>query len=62
MVAAGGGVLGRERGKEEGKLWCGESRGISHPFIGLGGVRRGGGGTGERSLLMAAMMPAFRAH
>jgi hypothetical protein len=43
MVAAGGGVLGRERGKEEGKLWCGESRGISHPFIGLGGVRRGGG-------------------
>jgi hypothetical protein len=39
----GGGALGQERGKEEGKPWCEESRGISHPFIWPGGVRGGGG-------------------
>jgi hypothetical protein len=48
MVVASGGALERERGKEEEKLWCGESRRISHPFIGPGGVRRGG--TGEETL------------
>jgi hypothetical protein len=42
MVVASGGALERERGKEEEKLWCGESRRISRPFIGPGGVRRGG--------------------
>jgi hypothetical protein len=25
MLVAGGGALGRDRGKEEEKLWCGES-------------------------------------
>jgi hypothetical protein len=49
MVVAGGGALRQERGKEEEKPWCGESRGISRPFIGPGGVRRGGG-TGEETL------------
>jgi hypothetical protein len=50
MVVANGGSLGRERGKEEGKPWCRESRGISRPFIWPGGVRRGG--TGEEMLVV----------
>jgi hypothetical protein len=62
MVVANGGALGRERGKEEGKPWCRESRGISPPFIWPGGVRRGGVPVKKCSSLMAAMMPAFRAH
>jgi hypothetical protein len=61
MVVASGGALERERGKEEEKLWCGESRRISRPFIGPGGVRRGGVPVKKRSPLMVAMMLMFRA-
>jgi hypothetical protein len=62
MVVAGGGALRQERGKEEEKPWCGESRGISRPFIGPGGVWRGAVPVKKRSPLMEAMMHAFRAH
>jgi hypothetical protein len=56
-----GGVVFRcGRGGERGSEGCGITPGWRWPFIGSGGVWRGG--TGKKcSPLMAAMTPAFRA-
>jgi hypothetical protein len=57
----GGAVFRCGRGGERGGEGCGITLGWRWSFIGSGGVRRGG--TGKKcSPLMAAMMPAFRAH
>jgi hypothetical protein len=56
-----GAVFRCGRGGERGGEACGIAPGWRWPFIGLGGVRRGG--TSKKcSPLMAAMTPAFRAH
>jgi hypothetical protein len=57
----GGAVFRCGRAGERGSEGCGIALGWRWPFIGSGGVWRGG--TGKKcSPLMAAMTPAFRAH
>jgi hypothetical protein len=57
----GGAVFQCGRGGERGGEGCGITLGWRWPFIGSGGVWRGGGTGKKCSPLMAAMTPAFRA-